>query len=264
MITHQPQEGMASARLTEKLLAALEGGEITIIYPEQRLGNIYTARVLMIEGNILTVNLPRRVAGPGYLRVSTPVIINFIVNKLLYQAAAEFRAEGEEMREVIIRGAIEETTRRHFTRIPFKTSVGYVPISDLSLSSGRLPRNNWQQCRVGDISGGGVLIQTRNVLQVGAYLLLNVEIESFHGPFFIVGQVRWVGISGSTGRFFQCGIMFIPYEDWPYHFSPPAFSWMPPIMQQFDRMKQDELDRFLEDKTSESKGEPNDKQKNFR
>jgi len=258
--THQPQEEVASSRMTEKLLAALEGGEVTIIHPEQRLGNTYTARVLMVEGNILTINLPRRVAGPGYLRVSTPVIINFVINNLLYRAAAEYRTENEEMREIIIRGAIEETTRRHFTRIPLETSVGYVPISELSLSSGRLPGINWQKCRVGDISGGGALIQTRNIVQVGAYLLLNVGIESFHGPLFIVSQIRWVGVSGSTGKLFQCGLMFIPYEDWVYHFSRPAISWMPPIMQQFDRLKQDEFDRFLENKTSESKGEYNDKQ----
>lgn len=255
-----PRDKISESNSGEKLLLALEGGEVTIIHPEQRLGNIYTARVLMVEDNKLTVNLPRRVAGPGYLRVSAPVIINFVVENLLYKASAEFRAESEEMREIVVQGNIEPATRRHFARIPVEITTGYVPISDLSLSSGRLPRINWQRCQTGDISGGGMLIQTRNSLQVGAYLLLNLEIESFHGPLFVFGQVRWVGMSGNLGRVYHCGIMFIPYEDWPYHFSPPALSWMPPIMQQFDKIKQNELDKFLGQKSSESEGELNGNQ----
>lgn len=258
MPSHKAKTASKSSRRAFLRLLSLVGNEITVYHPEQKLGNTYSARVLMVEDNLLTINLPRRMAGQGYLRESAEVVVNFIIDDTLYEASANYRAEDDKMREIIIGGDIRPTTRRHFARLPLKVGVGYTPVSDFSLSSGRLPHITWNWCQARDISGGGILIQTHHKLPVGAYLLLNLEIESFQGSLFVFGQVRWQGISDLDSKLFQCGIMFISWDELPYHFSPQTISWLPPIMQQFDKEKQDELDKFLMQNSSRSKGDQHD------
>ncbi len=258
MPSQKAKTASKSAQQVLLQLPSLAGGEITIYHPKQKLGNTYSARVLMVEDNLLTITLPRRMAGQGYLRESAGVIVNFVIDDTLYEVPANYRAEDDQMREVIINGDIRSTTRRHFARLPLKVGTGYAPVSDFSLSSGHLPHIVWNWCQTQDISGGGILIETRHQLPVGSYLLLNLEIESFQGSLFVFGQVRWQGISNFNSRLFESGIMFISWNELPYHFSPQTISWLPPIMQQFDKEKQDELDKFLMQNSSLSKGDQYD------
>ena len=96
-----------------------------------------------------------------------------------------------------------------------------------------------------DISGGGILIETPVQVPIGSYILINLQIESFDGPVYVFGQVRWTGV-GDIGRgLFQCGIMFIAGEELPVHFSPAAMNAIPAIMCQFNRNTRYELDACL-------------------
>ena len=96
-----------------------------------------------------------------------------------------------------------------------------------------------------DISGGGILIQTSVQAPIGSYLLINLQIESFDGPVYVFGQVRWSGISDTGRGLFQCGIMFITTEEQPTHFSPAAMNAIPAIMRQFNRNTRYELEACL-------------------
>ncbi len=243
---------------TGKLLADLVGTEVTLVRTGSQRGIAYSARVLMVEDRVLTINLPRRIAGSGYLRTSARVTANFVIEKELFEADGQYKAEGEGIRELIITGAIAPATRRHFVRLPIEISTGFVPVSDMSLSSRRLPRTNWQWCMAGDLSGGGVLLQTRSPLVVGSYILISFEIESFGRQLFIFGQVRWAGLADTKSKNYHSGIRFITHEEMVYHFSPPALSWMPPIIQQFDKEMQDELDKFLQERSTELEGDQNE------
>ncbi|MFH1737613.1 MAG: PilZ domain-containing protein [bacterium] len=224
---------------------SLIGADLTISLPDGAAGSIYNAKILAADEGRLKINLPRRIAGQGYLRESGAVIVNFIVDDTLYEALGEYHASDEKVRSITINGAILPATRRRYARLPLQITVDYAAVSDVTLTGGRLANVAWRQCRALDISGSGILIQTPVQAPIGSYLLINLQIDSFDGPVYAFGQVRWSGISDTGRRLFQCGVMFIAAEELSIHFSPAAMTAIPSIMRQFNRNTRDELDAFL-------------------
>jgi|GEM_PF-4761570 len=245
MTGQERTEHLSHRRRVMPNLISLIKNDITISLPSRGTGNVYHAQVQSVTGNCLAVNLPRRVAGQGFLRTSAPVIVSFIVGNILYEVPGEYHAEYARVCQIVITGEIKETTRRRFSRMPLEVKIGYVPVSDLSIKTGRLNNVGWKQGSACDISGGGILIQTQLPAPIGSYLLLNLEIESFQGSLLVFGQVRWSRTSEADSSLYQCGIMFITREDLPAHFSRQSLSVLSPIMMQFDERKQRQLDAFL-------------------
>lgn len=245
MTAQDRTEQVSRRRRVIPSLMSLIKNDITLSLPSHGTGNVYHAQVQSVAGNCLSINLPRRVAGQGFLRTSSPVIVSFLVGEILYEVPGEYRAERARVCQIIITGEIKETTRRHFFRLPLEVKMGYVPVSDLSIKTGRLSSVIWKQGSTGDISGGGILIQTQLPAPIGSYLLLNLEIESFQGSLLVFGQVRWSRTSEADSNLYQCGVMFITREDLSAHFSQQALSALSPIMMQFDERKQRQLDAFL-------------------
>lgn len=227
-------------------LPALVQQDITIYCPRDHTRRVYTARVLTVEDLSLRVSLPRHVTGNGYLRTSAEIMVNFVIGGRLYEAPADYRADDQHSREVILVGDIVAATRRRFARIPLQMQAGYVPVSDLSLSRRQFANLRWKQCRTLDLSGGGILMQIPFQAPVNSYLLMNIEIPTFGGPQFIFGQVRWFGISDISRTLYLCGVKFIPMEKLESHFSGRALSDLPDILMQFDTKKQKELDAWLQ------------------
>jgi hypothetical protein len=226
-------------------LPALITEEIIIWCYEGNVGEVYSSRVLGVEGQRLRINLPRRIAGNGYLRTSRPVVLNFIIDNQFYRCPAAYEADDEHTRELVINGPIEPTTRRGHGRRPMQAHLGYAPVSDFSLSRGAFANLRWKQSMTIDLSGGGALFQVPFQAPVDSYLLINLEIPTFHGSFFVFGQVRWVGLSETKRRFYLCGVQFILREDLHRHFSDRALSELPAIILSFDKKMQMELDAFL-------------------
>ena len=234
----------AVGRLADKLPALIQQ-DITVFCPNDDAGNVYAARVLAVDDLHLTISLPRRVAGQGYLRSSTPVVVNFIVGRSLYEVSGQYRADDDRSRELILSEDIVETNRRRFERRPITIQTGYVPISDLRLARGQLANLRWKQAITLDISAGGILLRIPFQPPSDAYFLLNLEVSSFDGPLFVFGQVRWFTLSDAGNKTYLCGIRFIPREELSRHFSRRAISELPSIMLPFDLRKQRELDEYL-------------------
>lgn len=228
-------------------LPHLTGCEITIISDpdENNRGVTYSAKVIKVKELKMIINLPRRLAGYGYLRKSTSATVNFIINDILYEATANYLADNNQIRELVITGEVRQTTRRYFTRLPFRVKTGYAPVSDFSIGQGRLAKIQWKHVPTFDISGGGLLIETKIQAPVRSYFIMNLEIESFRDSLLLLGQVRWSGVSDIGRHIYQCGVKFIPREEWRNHFSPNTISILPAVMKRFDRNKQNELDSFL-------------------
>lgn len=237
--------GQKSSAWMYSRISSLIGSDLTISLPDGAAGSIYNAKVLAVENDRLKINLPRRIAGQGFLRESGTVIINFLIDDTLYEALGEYHASDKKVRYISISGNIRPTTRRRFARLPLGVNVGYAAVSDVTLSSGGLANVSWRQCQPVDISGGGILIQTSAQAPIGSYVLINLQIESFDGPVYVFGQVRWSGISDTGRRLFQSGIMFITSEEQPTHFSPAAMNAIPAIMRQFNRNTRYELEACL-------------------
>jgi hypothetical protein len=227
------------------LLPSIIQQDITIYCLGNRSGNMYSAKILEVENNKLRVNLPRRIAGNGYLRSSASVVVNFVIGKKLYQSPAEYHAEGNHTRELILDGEIKKTTRRLYTRYPLQVQNNYVPISDLRLARGKFANLIWKRSITLDLSAGGVLFQIPFQAPVNSYLLMNLEIPAFQGPLFVFGQVRWFGLGDVNRKLYLCGARFLLREELQRHFSKRALSELPPIMLPFDKKKQRELDAYL-------------------
>ena len=228
-------------------LSLLTGSEITIISdPDDNEPSItYSAKVIKVKELKMIITLPRRVAGHGYLRKSTQAVVNFIIDNILYEADAHYLADNNQTRELVITGEVRQTTRRYFVRLPFRVKAGYAPVSDFSIGQGRLAKITWKHASTLDISGGGLLIETRIQAPLRSYFIINLEIESFQDSLLLFGQVRWSGVSDLARHLYQCGVKFLPREEWRHHFSPNTISILPPIMKRFDGNKQNELDSFL-------------------
>ena len=231
-------------RMVAQLPAILQQ-DITMCASGLGGGIVYTARVLGVDNACMKISLPRRIAGQGYLRASTPVVLNFVIGGTLYEAPADYRADEKHIREVVITGNISPTTRRRFARQPMQTKAGYVPVSNLRLSRGQFANLQWKQCRTLDLSAGGILIEMPFQPPVRAYFLLNLEISGFEGPLFVFGQVCWFSSSKRDRTQYLCGLTFIPREDLVRHFSSRALSELPALMLTFDKNKQKKLDLFM-------------------
>lgn len=227
------------------LLPSLIQQDITLISPANESGIIYSARVLGVDGPRLRINLPRRIAGNGYLRSSKPVIINYVIDHQLFECHADYHAENEHMRELVINGKIECTTRRHHTRHQLHVHAGYTPVSHFSLLRKQFANLRWKKSNTLDLSAGGVLLHTPFQAPVKSYLLMNLEIPAFQAPLFVFGQVRWFSLSDINRKLYLCGIRFILREELSLHFSERVLSELPPIMLPFDKNKQSELDAYL-------------------
>lgn len=235
-------------------LPLLTGSEITIISDpnDNEPSMTYSAKVIKVKELKMIITLPRRMAGHGYLRKSTHGVINFIIDNILYEADAEYLADNNQTRELVITGKVRQTTRRYFKRLPLRIKTKYAPVSDFSIGQGRLAKITWKQVPVHDISGGGLLIETRIQAPVRSYFIMNLEIESFRDALLLFGQVRWSGVSDLSRNLYQCGVKFLPREEWRHHFSPNTISLLPVIMKRFDMNKQNELDSFLRRISGES------------
>jgi hypothetical protein len=236
-------------RLAAKLPALLQQ-DITIHRPYPGHGETYIARVLAVDHIQLKISLPRRLAGNGYLRESAPVIVNFVIGDILYEAEGKYRADDRRTRELTIDGDITPTSRRRFNRTKIQIRTGYAPVSNLRLSRGQLANLNWKTCRTLDISAGGVLLQLPFQPPVKAHFLLNLEISGFEEPMFVFGQVQWGNGSDHDRSQYICGIRFVVKEMLDRHFSARAVSELPALVLGFTRNKQRELDRFLEQESS--------------
>jgi hypothetical protein len=248
----------SAANLITKLPALIKQ-DITICCSGDEPGDMYIARVLTVNESRLDVSLPRRIAGKGFLRKSQPVILNFVIGNTLYEAPAEYKADNNHTRELVIYGDIKQTSRRHYPRHRMQIRAGYVPVSDMRLSEGHFANLRWQKCMTIDLSAGGALLQIPIQAPVNSFLLMNLEIPSFEGPLFVFSQVRWFGLGDTHRRLYLCGIRFLLREELPNHFSRRALSELPPIMLPFDKNKQIELDAHLNRQSGDKKqGESND------
>ena len=222
---------------------------------------VYTSKVMAIEGNVLKVTLPRGQSDHGYLRQSSYVIISFVIDGVLYDANARYNADSNQQREIIVDEDIVVSNRRNSERLPIGIETVYVPISDLSLTSGQLSNLKWRRCQTVDISSGGALLSMPIQAPMNSYFLLNLDIESFFGPLFIFSQMRWMAKGSGAQPEYQCGLMFIQAELLPRHFSKRAMGTMPAMMRGFTRKKQEELDSFLKSLSfSGHKGDADDGQ----
>ncbi len=212
-------------------------------YPSDGIN--FTAKVLGVDQNKLTITLPRCLPDYGYLRETSGVTVTFVIDEVLYEARAQYLAENNQHRELIVDERVIESNRRNNSRLPLGVEAVYVPISSLSLTSGQLSHLKWRRCRTLDFSSGGALLTMPVQAPENTYFLLNLEIESFDGPLFVFSQLRWITKGNGPKTPFQCGLQFIPTENLPQHFSKPALAVMPPMMLGFTKKKQSELDRYL-------------------
>lgn len=220
--------------------------DITIKLSNPNSANsVYTAKILSVNDNQLQINLPKNIDGNGYLRTSTRVLVNFVLNGILYESGAEYDADNNSARVLTIDEDIDEANRRLADRLPLKIETTYTAISDLSMSSGQFSHLRWKRCQTVDFSSGGILLSTSLQPDVGSYFLLNLEIEMFSGPLFVFGQVRWSAKSGYGKSGCSCGIMFIPADDLHAHFSQQSMANLPPMMLAFTAKRQQKLDQYL-------------------
>lgn len=246
-------------------LPSLIQQDIIIRCSEDNVGDVYTARVLVVDGKRLRISLPRRITGHGYLRSSCPVSLIFVLGKQLYNCPADYLADEQRTRELVVNGEIKRTTRRDYLRHSVKIHAVYVPVSNFSLARGQFASIQWKKSMTLDLSGGGVLLQIALQAPVDSYLLLKLGIPAFGEPFFVFGQVRWSGLSDARGKLFLCGVRFIRSEELPDHFSKRSLSDLPEKMLQFDKNLQKKLEAHLKTASGHrNQGDDNDDKQNCR
>ncbi len=251
-------------RLAAKLPALVQQ-EISMHRPGTGSDGVYSARVLSVEHTRLKISLPRCVAGSGYLRETTSVVVHFVIGKTLYEAQGTYCADDRRIREVIIDGEIAPTTRRIYDRTAMQIQGAVVPVSNLRLSRGQFADMSWKRCRTLDISAGGALVQIPFQSPSRAHFLLNLDVPGFDGPLFVFAQVQWGNTCDYDRTQYLCGLNFIVREDLEKHFSKRAVGELPGLMLTFDREKQKELDMFLKERPGDSKqGDRDDRQQDER
>lgn len=253
MAATQSSTGKNSSRRMIEELPLLLNQEISVQrHPAD--GIVYTAKVVGVEGDRLQITLPRGLPDFGYLRETSPVTVTFVIDEVLYEASGKYLAEDKQHRELVIDERIVESNRRSARRLPLAIQTVYVPISDLSLTSGQLSNLKWRRCTTLDFSSGGLLLSIPVQAPANSYFLLNLEIDTFEGPLFVFGQVRWIGKSDGPKPEYNCGVQFIPSELLLHHFSKRAMTMMTPMLLGFTRKKQIELDQYLASIASNDKG----------
>jgi hypothetical protein len=226
-------------------IAALVATDITLQVPYEELGHVYHARILEIDGIRMVITPPLRTAGPGTIRSGGPVIVSFVMADALYETPAELDITDDGMAEIVITGAARRISRRRFARLPLEANVAYAVVTEDLLRAGDTSCLDWRPSSARDLSAGGILLQIAEPSAIGAYLLLDLAIESFCKLPPIVGQVRWTGTDDIARQTALCGVMFIVQEDFFRHFSRPALAQMPAVLGGFNRKKQNELEASL-------------------
>jgi hypothetical protein len=218
-----------------QLLPELIKQDVSLIVIGTHTDEEYSACILGVRGTRIQITLPRAVISGGYLRKSGPVIAVFALGDYLYEADANYIADSNRVRELTISGEIRRSNRRRYARIIAELPVSYAPVSEISIKTGHLTHLVWKKAITGDISGGGILMYSDSVVVTNSYVILHLDVD----------ELRWTGMRRGVRPAYESGIMFVPSEQFPDHFSQQTIARIPPALFQFDKKKRLELNEFF-------------------
>ncbi|UCD62824.1 MAG: hypothetical protein JSW34_08640 [Candidatus Zixiibacteriota bacterium] len=240
---------IASIDASEVDLSSLVGREVTI-YTDQFQGKALQTKVVMVAGNMITVD---RGGGGG--------MIDCLINN--QRAIIQFEHKGQRISvgvvlkrtsggkcSLLLGEKVVPLVRRRFRRYELVTQVRCAVLPPGHIDARRISKLRWIETESINFSSGGVLICLPKHLSKDAYLLLNLGVKDFKFPPLVIGQVRY---SYPIDRFrHRIGSEFIVNDVKEKHFAKPLIKSLPPVVFDYTASRRFELDRELASKMKES------------
>lgn len=134
---------------------------------------------------------------------------------------------------------------RQFTRCNSNFSVKCAIMPKITIHPLRFTRLRWLQTESANFSSGGILVNLPEKINVGSYLLLNIETELNNFPNITIGQVRYCTYKRPFE--FKTGLKFIINERKEIHFSNLAINRLPKDFFEYDNYKRNEIENIIKE-----------------
>jgi c-di-GMP-binding flagellar brake protein YcgR len=216
--------------------------KVEIVVGEEDQAGHYLARVQDFLNGGIVVTEPEFLHGNSLLTENAAVKVIVTREDAVYQfRSAIKRTLSRARRQYLLNPPrhIERVQRRLFVRVELTTPMSWaktVPIAEWQTID---DRSRWIQTVTVDMSGGGILFRTTELVERQSRLLLKVSLLSEIGLTETVAAICMRGFTHKDEHY--CGAAFILAEQLRRHFSAEELKSLPAEISQFDINSQNRL-----------------------
>jgi len=134
---------------------------------------------------------------------------------------------------------------RQYTRCDSNFSVKCAILPKMTIHPLRFNRLRWLQTQSINFSSGGILVNLPEKINIGSYLLLNIETEIDYFPDITVGQVRYC--IHKRPFEFNTGLKFIINENKEIHFPSLTINRLPKDFFEYDNFKRNKIENKIKE-----------------
>lgn len=223
-------------------MSSLVGRKIMLL-TEQFPGKRLTSKILSANQEMITVD---RSGGGG-------LINDLVSNQSLF---VQFGYKGQR---VSVKGTVKRSSggrcallldkkvvpllRRRFMRVPVDSNVKLAVYPEKITGPSQLKRLRWMETELRNISCGGALIEHSGCFNVGAFMLVNINVPEIPFPSLLMSQVRHCNHLGDGH--FHVGVEFIVRDTYEKYFSPAVVKNFPAIVLEYSEKKRDDLNKQI-------------------
>lgn len=223
-------------------LSSLVGREV-ILYTEQFRGRSLKTKVVMVSGDVLSVD---RSGGSGMIDClinNQRAVVQFDYKGQRISVDARLKRTSGGKCSLALGAKMTPLSRRRFKRFDINRQVRCAVMHTSNFTAMDISRLRWIETESINFSSGGVLICLPKQLTRENYLLMNIVAEDFDFPALLVGQVRY---SYPVDRFhYRIGNEFIIDEVKDQHFSLTAIKSLPAVIFQYTADQRSDLNKKL-------------------
>ena len=223
-------------------MSSLVGRKIMLL-TEQFPGKRLTSKIISVNNEMVTIDR----SGSGGL-------INDLVSKQSLFVQFVYKEQRVSVKGTIKRSSGGRCTllldkkaipllRRRFMRIQVDSNIKLAIYPEKITGPSQLKRLRWMETELRNLSCNGALIEHSGSFNVGAIMLVNIDIPEILFPSLLVAKVRHCNHLGDGH--FHVGVEFIVRDIYEKYFSPAVIKKFPATVFEYSEKKRDSLNKQI-------------------
>ncbi len=171
--------------------------KLEILTAQDTNAGLYLARIEDFVDNGLVVTQPELIKGDILLRDNCEVTLQITKSDAIYQFQSTIQKRNVNGRWQYFLSEpkfLKRIQRRNFSRLIYSTAVEYTPFNAIYKSN-----QEWSRSFSWDISGNGILIETKDFVKQNSFLLMKIQLfDELNIKVPVLGRVHRVILDNHT------------------------------------------------------------------
>jgi c-di-GMP-binding flagellar brake protein YcgR len=220
--------------------------KIGIVVGEEPEFGRYVSRIEDITDQGIFISAPEFVDGSSRLREGVTVAALLTRDDAVYRMMSTITQQprnGVMTFMLSIPISVARVQRRQYVRIDIHERADYAVLTDGWDKRPTGEEFSWHQSLTENLSGGGIMLQTHDLIPVGTLLVVKIPLLERNGlPESVIGVCRR---STTRERHPLAGLEFLTTNQLPKHFSMDQISRFPSGVSAFDKIAQNKLVNYV-------------------